>query len=377
VRWFDYWLKGRDTGVLADPKLVTYVQHWHPPGTDVNEVPGEWRADSWPPRGLEPTPLYLQPRGQLDTAARASGADQLRYVPSAGAEAGFWWGEMMPDQRPIDAYSLVYDTAPLDDEVRILGRTGVVLQASADAPQADWFVRLSDVAPDGQVTAVTGGGINGAQRDSLSEPAALEPGHEYALRFDLHLTSWVFPKGHRIRVAVSNAMWPMLWPTPFPMTTTLRLGGTGATHILLPRIPASSGFAMPALAPPGPVDEAPGVHEGAYAWPGKWTVTRDENTRRSVANWEGHTQVTYPWGPLEHTERLAYEVDDAHPESARIAGECIHSQSVGGHQLVWHGELEVRSDARNFYYSYTRTLSRDGVVLRTRHWQEPIPRDHQ
>ena len=377
VRWFDYWLKGRDTGVLADPKLLAYVQHWHRPGTDVTEVPGEWRADTWPPRGLEPTPYYLQPRGQLEHAAGGNGLDRLAYVPSAGAEAGFWWGEMMPDQRPIDAYSLVYDSAPLDEEVRILGRPGVLLQASADAPQADWFVRLSDVAPDGQVTAVTGGGINGAQRDSLTEPAALEPGHEYALRLELHLTSWVFPKGHRIRVAVSNAIWPMLWPTPDAMATTLRLGGVEPSRIVLPRIPADSGLPLPPLAPPGPVDSAPGVHEGAYAWPGKWTVTRDENRRQSVANWEGHTQVDYPWGALEHTERLRYEVDDAHPEAARISGECIHAQKADGHLLEWHGELDVRSDATTFHYSYTRTLSRDGVVLRTRHWEKPIPRDHQ
>ena len=63
----------------------------------------------------------------------------------------------------MDAYSLIYDSEPLADEVAILGRPRQ-LQVAADAPLADWFVRLSDVAPDGEVTLVTGAGINGAQR---------------------------------------------------------------------------------------------------------------------------------------------------------------------------------------------------------------------
>ena len=50
VRWFDFWLKGRDTGVRNDPRLVVYLQHWHPPRSDPQDVPGEWRAESWPPR---------------------------------------------------------------------------------------------------------------------------------------------------------------------------------------------------------------------------------------------------------------------------------------------------------------------------------------
>jgi len=77
---------------------------------------------------------------------------------------------------------------------------------------ADWFVRLSDVAPDGTVTQITGAGINGAQRESMAEPRALELGTFYSLDITMHLTSWVFPAGHRIRLAISNALWPMSYP---------------------------------------------------------------------------------------------------------------------------------------------------------------------
>jgi predicted acyl esterase len=53
------------------------------------------------------------------------------------------------------------------------------------------------------------------------------------LNIEMHFTSWVFPKGHRIRVAVNNAQWPMFWPTPYAMKTTLRLGNE-ASRLLLP-----------------------------------------------------------------------------------------------------------------------------------------------
>ena len=376
VRWFDYWLKGRDTGVLNDPKLIVYLQHWHPPGSQPQNVPGEWRAETWPPKWLSPTTLYLQRDRRLSSDAPQPGQDVLRYVPSAGVEAGFWWGELLTDQRPLDAHSMTYDSEPLKDEFAILGRPRVTLNVSADAPLANWFVRLSDVAPDGRVTLVTGGAVSGAQRNSHAEPSDLVPGEVYALAVDLHLASWVFPKGHRIRVAVSNALWPMMWPTPDPMTTTLMTGGTDASRIVLPRIPVH-GATAPAFPVPDVVEAPAEITEGASAWPGEWTIARDDAHLHTTVIWKGHTAVSYPWGRFGHSELLTYDIDDAHPETARVRGESDYDQVAHGHLLTWRGRLELSSDRHTFFYKYTRTLLRDGVVVRTRNWEEPIPRDHQ
>ncbi len=149
--------------------------------------------------------LYLSPNHLLRDSAPAAATEELKYVPTIGAEAGFWWGDFTTDQRPIDAFSLVYDSEPLEKDTAILGWPKALLQVSASAPLADWFARLSDVAPDGTVTMVTGAGQSGAQRDSRTNPTDLVPGQVYSLPIELHLTSWVFQRGHRIRLAISNA----------------------------------------------------------------------------------------------------------------------------------------------------------------------------
>jgi predicted acyl esterase len=130
VRWFDHWLKGRDTGVEQDPKLVFYMQHWHPPDPNLQAVPGEWRReDVWPPANAQEMPLFLAADHSLSGTATVRDTHQLKYVPTAGVEAGFWWGELLSDPRPVDAFSLLYDSAPLEHEVAILGRPYALLQS--------------------------------------------------------------------------------------------------------------------------------------------------------------------------------------------------------------------------------------------------------
>jgi hypothetical protein len=283
---------------------------------------------------------------------------------------------LLTDQRPVDAYSLTYDSGALGEDFAILGLPRVHLNVAADAPLADWFVRLSDVAPDGRVTMVTGAGINGAQRDSMAAPQDLTPGKLYALSFDLHLASWVFPKGHRIRVAISNSLWPMNWPTPYPITTSLELGGSSGSRVILPQVPVQ-GPAAPPFAAPEPIEEPAGIKAIGAAWPGAWTVLRDEVGQHSTVTWSGKTAVSYPWGRFDHSERLIYYIDDAHPDAARVQGDSEYIQLAKEHVLTWRGRLDLTSDVHTFFYKYTRTLLKDGVVIRTKTWEEPVARDHQ
>ena len=377
VRWFDHWLKGRDTGVERDPRLVIYLQRWHPPDPGLESVPGEWRReDVWPPKQAQPSTLFLQPDHSLARTAAAPERHQLKYVPSIGVEAGFWWGELLSDVRPVDAFSLVYDSAPLGEDVAILGRPHAWLRASATAPLADWIARLSDVAPDGTVTQITGAGMNGAQRDSMSEPRDLEPGKVYSLDIEMHLTSWVFPKGHRIRVAVSNALWPMMLPTPYSMTTSLELGGSEGSRVVLPVVP-EHGAAPPAFSPPEASEERADIKAEGFPWPGEWTVERDEASHKTTVHWKGQESAEYPWGKEIDYEHLTYDADDAHPEICSARGEAESVFTLKDRTLTWRGHLLVTTDRKNFYYTYTRELLKDGKIFKSKTWQETIARDHQ
>jgi hypothetical protein len=276
----------------------------------------------------------------------------------------------------VDAFSLVYDSAPLDSELAILGRPHALLQASATAPLADWFARLSDVAPDGTVTQITGAGINGAQRESIAEPRDLEPGKVYPLDIQMHLTSWVFPRGHRIRVAISNALWPMVLPTPYAMTTSLELGGSNGSRIELPVVPVNGDHA-PEFSAPQPAEQRTDIKTEGFPWPGEWKVERDEAHQKTTVRWSGKDQSEYPWGTEKDFENLTYEGDDAHPEICSVRGEAESVFALKGRMLVWRGHLQVSTDQKNFYYKYTRELLKDGQMFRTKTWEETIPRDHQ
>lgn len=377
VRWWDQWLKDKNTGIMGEPPVAVYMRHWYAPDTNAREVPGEWRNEpKWPPPESELRTYYAGVNGSLNPSKPAQGSDRLGYIPAAGVEGGFWWGDLTNDQRPWDAYSLTYDSQPLTDDVAILGRPRVNLNVSASAPLADWFARLCDVAPDGTVALVTGVGISGAQRDNASQPADLESDRTYLLSTDMYLTSWVFPRGHRIRLAVSNAWFPTIWPTPYKMQTRLYFGGDRATGVQLPVVPLEP-ISRPQFAPPQESDRLTGVHFSGETWPGEWKVQRDEIAHSTRVVWDGSHSVEYPWVHQKHHEELVYEVADDRPDNCTVIGNAESIYDIKGRVLTLRGHLTMRSDLQNFYYSYVRELLENGALIRQKTWQETIPRDHQ
>ena len=219
--------------------------------------------------------VRLLPGGEhrLSTAPQDSTVDRLAYQPGSGTRGGDWWGETTGDMRPDDAGSLVYDTEVLSDSLELVGTPQVRLRVSASAPQANWIVRLEDVGPDGPVALVTGGAINGTLRDSTTVSTPLAPGNWYDLAFELHFTTWTFRPGHRIRIAVTNAQFPMLWPSPRAMTTALAVGGA-ATAIDLPMVrPGERRVAE--LPAPEQRSEAPDARDRPRPEPGVSRISHD------------------------------------------------------------------------------------------------------
>ena len=386
VRWFDQWLKGKDTGIMKEPRLAVYVRNWHPPGPYLEEAPGRWRyEDGWPIARIRNRVLHPRSDRSLADAPGVEAVDQLRYVPTTGVEAGgpvMWWGDVAPDQRPTDAFSLVYDTPPLDEDVEILGLPKAMLKVAADAPHIDWFARLNDVAPDGTVTQVAGAGMNGAHRISARDPKAIVPGEPFPLQIEMHFTSWVFPKGHRIRLAVSNAQWPMLWPTPYPATTSLYLGSDGS-RLLLPVVPPDSTKGPAPSYLPIPPKEAPlpGYEAIAMETPSAYgeisSVDRNPRTGKATVVATNNSAHRFPWGEERNTEKITHEAEDGKPEKASVRGEYSTEVKLPGRVLRWESVVVFSSDRQNFHYSGTRKIFENGKLVREKNWEKNFPRDFQ
>jgi uncharacterized protein len=381
IRWFDQFLKGEDTGILDEPRFAVFVRDWHPPGPHLEDAPGKWRyEDGWPIVRIRERILYPQPNHTLAAETPAAATHQLGYIPSAGFEAGgpvMWWGDVAHDQRGTDAFSLVYDSGPLEADLEIMGFPRAILTVSANATRANWIARLSDVAPDGAVTQVTGAAMNGTHRDSARDPQAIVPGEPFELDIEMHFTSWVFPKGHRIRLAVNNAMWPMLWPTPEPMTTELKLG---ASRLALPVVPFEP-RPVPDFLPPAKDPAFAGVEsieDGTTSGYGEISsVDRNPQNGTVVAKATNGSGTRYPWGLEKSFETIRYEINDKAPADARVTGTHRQEVELPGRKLVWEAELTFRSDRDNFFYSYSRRLTENGKPVREKTWNQTIPRDYQ
>jgi uncharacterized protein len=390
VEWWNHWLRPHADHRLREPKLAVFMNHWYAPDIRIREIPGEWRAEqAWPPKDQHAETFYFAGDYSLSSKPAATARHELAYHPAATLEGGgpdFWWGDVNGDQRSVDAYSAVYDSAALRGALSILGRPKVCLVAAASAPSAEWFVRISDVAPEGAATLVSGAGLNGAQRESARNPTPLAPNQDYPLCFDLHLASWVFPAGHRIRVAVSNSMWPMIWPTPYAMTTSLRLGGTDGSRIDFPVVPDQSPLPVPQFQTPqveaaesGPTDaQTPAEMNVSSNVPAlSWTVSRDPVHQQATVEWRGGSSDDYAWGHEETRELMVYRADDLHPEKSSVHGEAEMTVALKGRALVWRGFLDTSSDQENFYVQYRRELVENGTIIRSRSWQATVPRDNQ
>ncbi|MGB3291132.1 MAG: CocE/NonD family hydrolase [Burkholderiaceae bacterium] len=377
LRWWDYWLKGIDNGALDQPGRMAFMRTGHPPATDLDTIPGYWRCGKqWPEAGATTRRLYPQARQQLsDAPSPGVNIDNLRYRAGAGMAAGGWWGEQTGDMAADDAHSLVYDSAPLTEAMEIMGLPQVRLRVAADAPFYQWTVRLEDVAPDGQVSLVSGAIINPSQRFSRLAPEALIPGNTTTLSTAIHFTTWRFKPGHRIRLAVSNAQFPMIWPSPTPGSTSLLSGAD--TWLELPVVPTQNKTSPSCVLPTVELsDEAP----FGKNLPGKGLVfdsLRNEQTGDSTFTVTNESNWALYNNTYHSTERYQWDVNDAAPANARFQGERRNVFTISGNEIDLSTLARIESDATHFHVSFTKTLRQNGSLVRQRTWTDSIPRRYQ
>ncbi|HEX4172723.1 MAG TPA: CocE/NonD family hydrolase, partial [Acetobacteraceae bacterium] len=178
LRWWDHWLKGIDTGLMNEPMLRAWMTDSVKPAPSHETLPGRWIAEpSWPPSNVAAGRLYLTDQGlQPDHALLTprSVCSPLTLGKAGGAWCPFGrGGDEAGDQQEDDALSLVFDSAPLDTSMEILGAPTITLSLSADRPLANLIVRLCDVHPDGASLRVSYGVLNLTHRDGHESPTPL------------------------------------------------------------------------------------------------------------------------------------------------------------------------------------------------------------
>ncbi len=217
LRWWDNWLKDEgteDIDVLADPLLRSWICESVRPATTYLERPGRWVGDeSWPSPQVTMTEIALaHPIEAADArllpvrSPQHTGVDAGRFFPFGNP------GDLPPDQRAEDGRSICFDTAPLTGRLEILGRPSIRVRLTCRAERANVIARLCDVAPDGASTLVSRGVLNLQARAGRDRKTPWVPGESGDVEFELNGAGHAFPAGHRIRVALSSAYWPWIWP---------------------------------------------------------------------------------------------------------------------------------------------------------------------
>jgi putative CocE/NonD family hydrolase len=379
IRFFEHWLAGADNGVMDEPPLSIYVRRYDPPDARRTMQGGMWRHEAeWPlARGVESV-LHFVPDGALRADASADTDEVvLPYNPTVGTTFGLFGGSsavlVQPgDQRLEDAWSLSWTSPPVEAATEILGSGSVALRVSATASVATVVARLIDVAPDGAAALVTKGVLNLTHRSSHAEPTPIEPGRWYDVDVFLESTSWTFEPGHAIRVALTGADYPLLWPSPFPYDLHVAVGGDAPSRLMLPVVPPTDApLPAPALAPSAPTTELPGF----ALEPASWRVTRDLTRGTVEVELATNNGTRLADGTLYHPRGHATtSVNESNPADASIVGTSSLALESATGTVEARARGEIRSDAATLHVTVNLDVLVDGATFHSRRWSRSVPR---
>lgn len=381
LRWWDYWLKNTDTGIMDEPRLRVWMLDSAPPQRSYHIRPGRWVGEpGWPSNHIQPRVLTLGPGTLISNAPQSAVAPRRICSPlTTGLQSGKWCSyadgpDLSGDQRADDATSLTFDSEPLDRALEILGAPVVELTLSVDRPIAQIAARLNDVRPDGSVTRVTYTVLNLNHRDSHEHPEPLEPGEQYLVRLQLNDIAQRFPAGHRIRLSLSPSYWPLVWPSPEPVTLTVF--PDDSTLTLPVRAARDEDAGLRAL--PRPSGSMPAENTVIEPGANDWQIVHDLGTSRftlDITDSEGVYRLEDTSTRIEKRGRERYTAvgNDFHS----IVGET--EWTLGFKREGWDvrtfTHTRMHADAGNFYIQATLEATENGQAVYTDEWQITIPRD--
>ena len=230
VSWFDHYLRGIENGVLQGPaaRLYRYGDErwidepvWPVPTTQTSYYLGTGPGGG--AHSMNDGLLRTEGNGTNETADLVHDPSRPNATP-----------QNLQDQRDFERGCLAFSTAPLVEDVEVIGSARLVLFASTNAPDVDFCVRLCDVSEDGRSRLLNTGALKGSHFRSHESPEALEAGRVYEFEIEIWATANLFLKGHQIRVDVSASDFPFFEVNPVPSRTEIYLGAGGASRLVLP-----------------------------------------------------------------------------------------------------------------------------------------------
>jgi hypothetical protein len=378
-RFFEYWLKGVDNGIMREPAFTFSRREYTKPEAFPAIMNSEWfSAESFPLNSTRPHELYLGD-GRLSTQ-RTDASSSTRYLnqPTHGTSSSFCWGAgakpngLFRDLRPDESLIPVFTSDVLTEPLDFIGMPEAILHVSSSAPVSYVVVRLTDVAPDGTSAQVTAGILNLTHRTSHSKPEALNPNEVYEVKVELRVAAYRFLPGHKIRLTVSPAYWPLLFPSPYKSENQIHFGGKYASRLILPVVN------QPSLPVPQFKTTPPELIQmgESYSDEPEWKIEEDVIKGSVTVRSYGGDRSILPDGTIiTSSERLhmtAYHNDPAH---ALFFNDINYHLIENGHDVHVQSTGSIRSTETDFHLDVQLHIRLNGNTFFQKSWLESIKRN--
>ncbi len=380
LRWWDQHLKGIETGIMQEPMLRAWVQDPTPPDVFPKERTGRWVAEPhWTSFDRATRTYHIDPSGLSVRPDVSVNPIRLASSQTAGHTAPAWccYG-LVPDnaldQNGEAGLMTVFETQPLTEDLDLLGFPFVDAEITADQRQANLAAVLSIVDEKGRASLVSFGVLNLTHRDSHQDPSPLPIGKPVRVRVQLNACGQHVVKGQRLRLALSTAYWPMIWPAQSAATLEITPGTARLKLPVRTDRPDDNGLAAFA-----PVEGATPLQCVRLSH-GGYQRTRTIDFANGVETYQRFDDT----GVVKHlhtdliVQDVSRETFSIHPDDPNSAeGRCTWMKRY--ERDAWKAEVEswVAVEAQSDSWHITASLvARDtnGIVAE-RKWDETIPRD--
>lgn len=370
IDWWLHWLAHEPRGVEDWPDHLAYRIE--------GALPGPWRerdAGAWLALGSSPTATLELDLGDGALGQKASQAVGFKTPQHCGLMAGEYFavapnGDMPADQRIDDGLSQCWETV-IDEPLDLVGRAVLTAVVSIDQTQGNLIARLVDVHPDGTSALIARGVLNLCHRESQSHPKKMVPGVSQDITLRLDEMCYRLLPGHSLRLALSTTYFPLIIPSPEPVTATLQPGAV----LSLPLAPKDHEVDVVEPNDPMPLPDFPILQRGAPAVRHAGVDMNSGLASYLIEEDTGQTEVPHNSMRWRETRREQWQIDTADPASCQGELTLTTERSRDAWQASTVATISFSTTASTFDVSASVTASIGGETVHTKDWSFSVPRD--